>query len=128
VHSFSNEEKCISFSREVIVDEFTNKHGKQVIVKQELRFNDSFRFMPSSLDALTKNLNKDKFIYLRKFGKTLKKYYSDSHLDLLINKGFYPYDYVDSLEKLNETHLPPKSAFYSKLNDTEITDEDYAHA
>jgi hypothetical protein len=40
----------------------------------------------------------------------------------------YPYDYVDSIEKLNERQLPPKSAFYSKLNDTVISDEDYAHA
>jgi len=125
----NNEEKYISFSREVIVDEYTNKQGKQVVVKRELRFVDSLRCMPSSLDALTKNLTKDIFIYLRKFGKNLlKKKYCDSHLDLLIKKGFYPYDYMDSLEKLNETQLPPKSAFYSKLNGTEITDEDYAHA
>jgi len=56
-------------SREVIVDEFTNEQGKQVAVKRELRFIDSFRFMPSSLDALTKNLTKDQFIHLRNFGK-----------------------------------------------------------
>jgi len=59
-----NEEKCISFSRKVIVDEFINEQGKQVAVKQELRFIDSFRFMPSSLDALTKNLTKDQFIHI----------------------------------------------------------------
>ena len=35
---------------------------------------------------------------------------------------------MDSLEKFNERRLPPKSAFYSKLNDVEITDDDYAHA
>jgi len=127
----NNEEKYISFSREVIVDKYTNKQGKQVIVKRELRFIDSFRFMPSSLDALTKNLSKDQFIHLRNFGKRyLKKInnYSESHLDLLLRKGVYPYDYVDSIEKLNESRLPPKSAFYSKLNDTEISDEDYIHA
>jgi len=45
-----------------------------------------------------------------------------------MKKGIYPYDYIDCIEKLNETQLPPKSAFYSKLNNTEISDEDYAHA
>jgi len=42
----NNEEQYISFSREVIVDEVTNKQGKQVIVKRELRFIDSFRLTP----------------------------------------------------------------------------------
>ena len=36
--------------------------------------------------------------------------------------------YVNSLEKLQETSLPPKEAFYSKLNEEDILDEDYQHA
>ena len=43
----------------------------------------------------------------------------------MTRKGVYPYDYVNSIEKLKETKLPPKEAFYSKLNDEEISDEDY---
>ena len=43
-------------------------------------------------------------------------------------KGVYPYDYVDSVDKLLETALPLKEAFYSKLNDEETTNEDYEHA
>ena len=43
-------------------------------------------------------------------------------------KGVYPYDYVDSVDKLAESSLPPKEAFYSRLNDEEITNEDYEHA
>ena len=35
---------------------------------------------------------------------------------------------MDSLEKLKETKLPPREAFYSRLNDEGISDEDYAHA
>ena len=35
---------------------------------------------------------------------------------------------MNSTEKLKETKLPPKEAFYSKLNDKEISDEDYQHA
>ena len=47
---------------------------------------------------------------------------------LLKAKGVYPYDYVNSLERLKETKLPPKEAFYSKLDEEEISDEDYQHA
>ena len=43
-------------------------------------------------------------------------------------KGVYPYDYVNSLEKLTETSLPLQEEFYNKLNDTDISDEDYQHA
>ena len=34
----------------------------------------------------------------------------------------------DSLEKFKETKLPPIENFYSKLNDENITEEDYQHA
>ena len=45
-----------------------------------------------------------------------------------MRKCVYPYDYVDSMKTLDETSLPPKQAFYSKLTDESITDEDYQHA
>ena len=38
------------------------------------------------------------------------------------------YDYVDGLEKLKEVKLPPKEAFYSRLNEENISDEDYSQA
>ena len=47
---------------------------------------------------------------------------------LLLRKGVYPYEYMDSWEKFNETSLPDKKAFYSELNKEGITNEDYAHA
>ena len=47
---------------------------------------------------------------------------------LLLRKGNYPYEYVDSWERFNETSLPDKKAFYIKLDLEDITDKDYAHA
>ena len=47
---------------------------------------------------------------------------------LLLKKGVYPDEYIDSWEKFNETSLPDKKAFYSELNKEGITDEKYAHA
>ena len=46
---------------------------------------------------------------------------------LLLRKGVYPYEYMDRWERFNELSIPPKEAFYSKLNLEDITDEDYAH-
>ena len=47
---------------------------------------------------------------------------------MLLEKGVYPYEDMDSWEKFNKSIIPPKEAFYSKLNLENITDNDYAHA
>ena len=47
---------------------------------------------------------------------------------MLLRKGVYPYEYMDSWEKFDETSLPDKEAFYSILNMEDITDVDYRHA
>ena len=47
---------------------------------------------------------------------------------LLLRKGVYPYEYMDSWERFNETSLPDKEAFHSNLNMEDITDVDYKHA
>ena len=47
---------------------------------------------------------------------------------LLLRKGVYPYEYMDSWERFSETSLPDKEAFYSNLDMEDITDVDYRHA
>ena len=47
---------------------------------------------------------------------------------MLLRKGVYPYEYMDSWERFDETSLPDKEAFYSELNLEDITDKDYEHA
>ena len=47
---------------------------------------------------------------------------------MLLRKGVYPYEYMDSWEKFDETTLPLKKDFYSILNLENISDEDYPHA
>ena len=46
---------------------------------------------------------------------------------LLLRKGVYPYEYMDSWKKFDETSLPDKEAFYSCLNTEDITDVDHRH-
>ena len=47
---------------------------------------------------------------------------------MFLRKGVYPYEYMDSYERFDETSLPDKEAFYSKLNMEDIADVDYSHA
>ena len=47
---------------------------------------------------------------------------------MLQRKGVYPYGYMDSWKKFDETTLRSKEAFYSNLNLENISDEDYLHA
>ena len=47
---------------------------------------------------------------------------------LLLRKGVYPYGYMDSCERFDETSFADKEAFYSSLNMEDITDVDYRHA
>ena len=47
---------------------------------------------------------------------------------MLLRKGVFPYEYMDSWEKLDENALPPEKDFYSNLNLEDISDKDYLHA
>ena len=42
-------------------------------------------------------------------------------------KGFFPYEYMDSLERLKETQLPPQEAFSSSLTGESLSQENYDH-
>ena len=77
--------------------------------------------MATSLDKLVNNLAKDAF-------NNVRRYYAENELDLLTRNGVYPYEYVDSSEKLKETQLPSKEAFYSRFSDEGIRDENYVYA
>jgi len=117
----NNEEKYISFTKKIEVGTFTNKEGELISIKRDIRFIDSFKFMATSLESLVKNLPKESF-------KNLARYYTGEYLELLLRKGVFPYDWFDSFKKLSEKQLPSKEAFYSKLNDENISEENYQHA
>ena len=77
--------------------------------------------MSSSLDKLVSNLPKGDLIYT-------SKVFKGKRLDLMSQKGVYPYDFMDSFEKFNQMDLPTKDQFYSILNNQHITDDEYDHA
>ena len=51
---------------------------------------------------------------------------SSERRELLMRKGVFPHEYMDSLEHFVEPKLPPKEAFFSKLSDQHINEDDYA--
>ena len=117
----NNEEKYVSFSKTIVTGQYTNKKGEVKDKTFKIVFKDSLKFMSSSLGVLVNNLPKDAF-------KNLLKYFTPKQAEILKQKGFYPYEYMDSEEKFNDTKLPPREAFYSKLSGKGITEKDYKHA
>ena len=103
----NNTEKYMSIS-------IGNSRNKQVY----LRLINSLQFMRDSLESLVKNINN---FYL------LETDIKNENINLLKQKGIYPYDYMNYWDKFNETKLPPKSLFFNKLNNEHISDKDYEH-
>ena len=75
-------------------------------INNKLILIDSFRFLSSSSDNLVKNSTKD--------FKYLSQDFHNNELDLVKQKGFYPYEYMSSFEKFKE-QLSSKKKFYSSL-------------
>ncbi|XP_077280127.1 uncharacterized protein LOC143907319 [Temnothorax americanus] len=90
----------------------------------KLRFVDSYKFLAASIETLASYLNKNKLRITRSEYADL----SVEDLDLLTRKGVFPYEYVDSVDKLRETELPPREVFYSSLTDETASESDYEHA
>ena len=116
-----NEEKYITFTKNVCVDAEETKSGGESNIFLKLKFLDTLHFMPSSLEKLVNNLEPTQF-------KHTSKYFQSDQLDLMLKKGIYPYEYMDSQSKLTEVQLPPKEKFYSSLSGSGISDKDYEHA
>lgn len=116
----NNAEKYISFIK-------TMYDIGQPFREIKFKFIDSLRFMTASLDYLASILPQEKKVILK--SECLKSgYSSDEMINLLNRKGVFPYEYIDSYEKLNERMLPSQEDFYSMLTESNVSDEDYIHA
>ena len=97
----------------------------------DIKFIDSMRSM---MDLLCQSIDKvsdinNKISRIEKFANTDQLCHKDHNkFALLLRKGIYPYEYMDSWKRFKEESLPDKESFYSELNNEHITDEDYAHA
>jgi hypothetical protein len=65
----------------------------------------------------------DEFPFLEKEFATYGSSQSSPDISLLKQKGYYPYDYVDSINKLRDNKLPDIKEFYSTLSQSTITEK-----
>jgi hypothetical protein len=88
-------------------------------------FIDSLQFLNASLEAVVSSLGNDKTKFKNMYAGFPE--YLEDQIKLLCKKGVYPYDFMNSWESF-DAKLPTKEQFFSKLYNTKISDEDYAHA
>ena len=117
-------ENMIEVKTKIDVKVIANNFEKYMALRlgRHLSFIDSFQFMSQSLDKLSSNLPEDRFIY------TKEGIDGDLEFSVMKKKGVYPYDYMNSFSRFNETSLPKREDFYSLLNDEDISEEQYKHA
>ena len=88
-------------------------------INNKFSFIDSFQFLSFSLDGIVKNLSKDDFKYL-------SQEFDNNLLDLVKQRGFYPYDYMSNFQEFKEG-LHSKEKFYSSLTGKKISGKEYDH-
>ena len=111
-------EKYMSLTARIPVDK--TKEGKTIYFN--VAFLDSYQFMSSSLANLVNNLDS------LPFTEVLQRDHPNLTNDIIKRKGVFPYSYLDSLSKLQESSLPPRSAFRNDLSGEECSEEDYRFA
>ena len=124
-------------------DDNNNDKNKVEIIIYRLKFIDSYRFMGYSLSTLVDNLSEintkeheNSFINKKQlYNLLIEKFYNTYQLSnkdinkfaLLLKKGVYPYEYMDSWKRFNELIPLEEDYYYSKLNMKGITKEDIKH-
>jgi hypothetical protein len=108
--------------------------------KLSIRFIDSIQFMQGSLDQHVNNLRnsfKDEKDLSSAFSIVSERLpfvigqsdsLSSSQFQMALRKGIFPYEYMTSMDSLNETQLPNKEAFSSSLSGRKLSDEEYQQA
>ena len=78
-------------------------------INSNLVFIENMQFRNSSLIKFVKNRSDNEFKYL-------SQEFSGDFLQLVKQKGVYPYEYTDSFERFSEDKLPDRFKFFSSVN------------
>ena len=125
----------MSFSLSSLVDnlsEINNKDCKKCMERKKSNSKcDYIKFKNNRLAYRCKECNDKSYRSINDLIKKFPNTYQFINKDLnkfilLLRKGVYPYDYMDSWKRFNETSLPDKKSFYNKLNLEDITSRVYA--
>ena len=127
------EKQLQTWLRQLPVIGFNSGHYDLNVVKKffipyMLKGNDKTRFVIKRQNTFmcfsTTNL---KFLDVTQYlapGVSYDKYLKAYGCEL--QKGHFPYEYMDDLHKLEDRALPPQAAFFSRLKNEGISNEDYA--
>jgi hypothetical protein len=85
-----------------------------------IRFIDSVQFLSASLEKLVEILPKSEL-------HAMRQYFEAQHVDLLCRKQVFPYDELDSWEKMSHSGMFDPEKFFNSLNGTHISKADYEH-
>lgn len=104
-----------------------NEERHSIIFFGTFTFIDSYQFLNASLDSLVSS-KREGVDLAEQFPEIAEFVDNDPEkLELLTRKGKFPFDYVDSVTKLADPHLPKPEAFYDRLKQKNISEEDYVH-
>ena len=127
------EKQLQTWLRQLPVIGFNSGHCDLNVVKKffipyMLKGNDKTRFVIKRQNTFmcfsTTNL---KFLDVTQYlapGVSYDKYLKAYGCEL--QKGHFPYEYMDDLHKLEDRALPPQAAFFSRLKNEGISNDDYA--
>ena len=124
-----NTENYITFSICILNKTCPNKKP----IAHQIKFIDSYRHMSQFLSNLIDNLaqlskNLPANVLIKRFHNTYQL--SDNIIEkfkILLRKGIYPFEYMNSWKRFNEPVPLSKKYYYSELNDENISDRDLVH-
>lgn len=87
----------------------------------EFRFLDSYLMLNDSLKVVSESMTAAQYV-------ETKKMFPEHLHELILRKAPFPYNFMDSAEKLDAVGFPDKSFFHCDLSDTPATDAEYARA
>ena len=108
-----------------LVDNLSDVYDKECIrckERKKISVNCGFvRFKNGRLNYKCKECKKSCTKVINESSKNFPTLYKYCNADLnkfflLLRKCIYPYKYIDNWERFDENTIPPREAFYSKLN------------
>ena len=113
----STDEKSISMTFGFLIKTVTGRDGKVRKIHEYLLFIDSFKFSATSLEKLVANLPASAFTI---FDSRFDSDQSVHALNLIKEKGIYPYSYMNDRSKFAVTELPPLEKWKNSLDNGKL--------
>lgn len=88
----------------------------------KIRFLDSFRFLPASLDKLSQPLDPNQCIEMKEYFNEPEK------IEEIRHKRVFLYSYIDSIEKHEDQNLPNRESFFDVLKNSGLSNENHLRA